>query len=76
MSVRCKLRLSYGSEEEARRILSSVETDNLGYVTSRLVGSTIISEIVADNIMSLVHTLDDYMSCLAVAEQVIEKNPL
>lgn len=70
------MRLPYGNEEEACKVLSSVEADNLGFVSSRLEGSTIVSEMVAENIMSLVHTLDDLMSCVAVAEQVIGRSPL
>lgn len=73
VKVTCLLTFSYGSEEEARRILSSVQTDNVDFVKTHLDGNSLVSEISADGLMSLLHTLNDYLSCLTVAEEIIGK---
>ncbi|MFQ6128239.1 MAG: KEOPS complex subunit Pcc1 [Thermoplasmata archaeon] len=73
MKVSCLIRFAYDSEEEAKNILSSIQTDNEGFVKTHLEGSSLVSEISAESILSLLHTLDDYMSCLTVAEEIIGK---
>ncbi|MFQ5909122.1 MAG: KEOPS complex subunit Pcc1 [Thermoplasmata archaeon] len=73
MKVNCLLRFDCESEEEAKRVLSSVHADNEGFVETHLEGSALVSEISAESIPSLLHTLDDYLSCLTVAEEIIGK---
>lgn len=73
VKVTCLLTFSYGTEEEAKKVLSSVQTDNVDFVKTHLEGSSIVSETSADGIMSLLHTLNDYLSCLTVAEEIIGK---
>lgn len=73
VKVTCLLTFSYDSEEEARKVLSSVQTDNVDFVKTHLEGTSLVSEISADGLMSLLHTLNDYLSCLAVAEDIIGK---
>lgn len=73
VKVTCQLTFSYDSEEEARKILSSVQTDNADFVKTHLEGTSFVSEISASGLMSLLHTLNDYLSCLAVAEEIIRK---
>ncbi|MFQ6107634.1 MAG: KEOPS complex subunit Pcc1 [Thermoplasmata archaeon] len=73
MKVHCSLRFTYESKEQAEEVLSSLLADNEGFVKARLEGSSLISEASAESIPSLLHTLNDYLSCLAVAEKIIEK---
>jgi tRNA threonylcarbamoyladenosine modification (KEOPS) complex Pcc1 subunit len=73
--VRCSLRLGFSSEAEARKILDAVELDNQGYVDTKVDGSSILADIKATSLNSLLHTLDDFLSCTSVAEKVISKKP-
>ncbi len=71
--VRCSLRLEFSSETDARKILDAVELDNQGYLVTKVDGSSILAEIEATSLNSLLHTLDDFLSCTSVAEKVISK---
>lgn len=71
--VRCGLRLEFSSGEEAIKILDAVELDNQGYVNTKVEGSSILADIEAASLNSLLHTLDDFLSCTSVAEKVISK---
>jgi len=73
VKVTCLMTFSYSSEGEAKKVLSSVQTDNVDFVKTHLEGSSLVSEMSADSVMSLLHTLNDYLSCLTVAEEVIGK---
>jgi len=73
--VRCSLRLEFSSETEARKILDAVELDNQGFVVTKVDGSSILADIGAASLNSLLHTLDDFLSCTSVAEKVIAKKP-
>jgi hypothetical protein len=73
MEVVCSLRFTYRSKEEAEGVLAAVQADNEEYVKTHVEGSSIVSEVVAKSIPSLMHSLDDYLSCLTVAEEIIEK---
>lgn len=72
MEVACTLEFTYPDQRMAEHILKTVEVDNQGYVEAVLEGSTIISKIRAKSLKSLLHTLDDYLSCITIAEKVAE----
>lgn len=61
------------SPGEAARILKAVELDNEDYISTKLEGNRILAEIRAPSLNSLLHTLDDFMSCTSVAEKVVTK---
>lgn len=71
--VRCSLRLEFSDPDQAQRVHKSVELDNAGYVTTRLDGNTIVAEIEASSLKSLLHTLDDFLSCTSVAEKIVSR---
>jgi tRNA threonylcarbamoyladenosine modification (KEOPS) complex Pcc1 subunit len=65
--------LEFASSDQAEHVHRSVELDNLGFVTTKLEGNMILAEIEAVSLNSLLHTLDDYLSCTSVAEKVASK---
>jgi len=69
--VTCNLRLEFSSGDEARKIHKAIELDNMGYIDTTVEGSCILAEIEASSLNSLLHTLDDFLSCTSVAEKVI-----
>lgn len=72
MKITCKLEFSYDSKEEAETIAKAVEVDNYQFVKTTLDGKRIISMAESKSIPSLIHTLDDFLACVGVAERVVE----
>jgi tRNA threonylcarbamoyladenosine modification (KEOPS) complex Pcc1 subunit len=72
MRVSCTLEFDYDSEEEAQAVAKAVEVDNEGFVKMDVEGKKIISTAESESISSLIHTLDDFLSCVSVAERVVE----
>jgi len=70
MRCRATLTLRFRTAREADAIASSVRPDDDGYVRTRRNGSTITAA--ADGPLSLLHTLDDYLACVSVAERTSE----
>jgi len=70
MKVRCRLRIEFKSEEEARCVNEALKIDNEGYISTKLNGKFIEAEIEASKIMSLLHTMDDFFSCLKEASEI------
>ena len=71
--VRCNLRIGFPSNEEASRVHRAIELDNQGYVSTRVDGDSILAEIEASSLNSLLHTLDDLLSCTTLAEKIVSK---
>ena len=72
MKISCKLDFDYESEDEAKAVLKAVEVDNYEFVKTTLDGKRIVSIVESDSIPSLIHTLDDYLACVSVAERVVK----
>lgn len=72
-SVKCSLVLEFADQNEAEKVHRSVELDNEGYVRSRVEGRTIIAEMEASSLKSLLHTLDDFLSCAGLAGNIVSK---
>ena len=73
MKVICKLEFSYDSKEEAEAIAKAVEVDNYQFVKTKLDGNRIVSIAESESIPSLIHTLDDFLACVGVAEKVVRR---
>ena len=71
--VRCSLRIGFLSSDEASRVHKAIELDNQGYVSTRVEGDSILAEIEASSLNSLLHTLDDLLSCTTLAEKIVSK---
>jgi hypothetical protein len=71
MKITCKLEFSYDSKEEAEAIAKAVEVDNYQFVNTKLEGKKIISTAESESIPSLIHTLDDFLACVGVAERIV-----
>ena len=73
MKVSCALEFDYDSEDEARAVANAVEVDNEGYVNMVVEGKRITATADADSIPSLIHTMDDFLACVSVAESVVKR---
>jgi hypothetical protein len=72
MKISCTLEFHYDSEEEAQAVARAVEVDNEGFVNMVVEGKQIKSTAESESISSLIHTLDDFLSCVSVAERVVK----
>jgi tRNA threonylcarbamoyladenosine modification (KEOPS) complex Pcc1 subunit len=70
---KCELTFEYRSPKEAELIAQAVKLDNPEFITLEIKGNTIHSTIKTSTINSMIHTLDDYLACLALAEKIVEK---
>ena len=73
MKINCNVKIEYKDIEEADKILKSIEVDNLDYIKSERKGKFINTEIESNSISSIIHTLDDYLACVSIAEKIIKK---
>lgn len=74
MKVDCIIEMRYNDKKTAENILKSVKVDDYNFVDSQLKDNIIVAQISADSIPSLLHTLDDYLSCLSIAEKIVNKH--
>ena len=72
MKIHCEILLEYESEEKAKNIEKALSIDNEGFITTKVEGNLVRGEIEGKSILSLLHTLDDFLSCLSVAERAME----
>ena len=69
--VTCTLVLGFQSEEHASKVLDTVESDNEGYVDAHLEECSMVAVMHAESLNSLLHTLDDFLACVSVADKII-----
>ena len=74
MKISCNLSIEYDDSKKAEKILRSIKVDDFDFVTSKLHDKMLEAEIRSKSVSSLLHTLDDYLACLSVAEKIVDKN--
>lgn len=72
MKARATLTLAYADAATAKAVAASVSPDDEGYLRTTRKGTVITASASADGPMSLLHTLDDYLACVSVAERTAE----
>ena len=72
MEASCLLELDLGTEERARNVNRSLELDNGDHARTWVEGSVLKMECQAKSLMSLLHTIEDLMACLKVADEMTE----
>jgi len=71
MKLHCRFIFQYSSPATAEKIRDSLEVDNYRFIHTKLDNDKLIAEIESDSLMSLLHTTEDYLSCLSTAENMI-----
>jgi len=74
MKVSCNLVIEYNSPEKAEKVLRSIKVDDFDFVSSKINGNRFEAVIESKSVPSLIHTLDDYLACISVAEKIVDKN--
>jgi len=71
VSVECRIEVELPDEEKAVEVARSISLDNGEYVKAEVIGRSIILTAVASSPASMLHTVEDLLACLKVAEAVI-----
>ena len=71
MTVACVLELEYENEAMASSIHRALAPDNEPFVKAEARGARVIAEMRAATPLKLLHTIEDYLACVAVAEQAV-----
>ena len=75
MTIECKLKITYPDKKTTEKILYSLNVDDVSFVTSTIKNQTQLHvHIQTKTLPSVLHTLDDYLACLTVAEKIVKKN--
>jgi tRNA threonylcarbamoyladenosine modification (KEOPS) complex Pcc1 subunit len=74
MDVTCNVVIEFDDAEKVKTVLKSIEVDNFHFVKSKINGKKLEAQIKASSVSSLLHTLDDYLACVSVAMNVVDKD--
>ena len=70
MKITCKMVFDYKNKKNAENIAKTVGVDNYIFVKTKTKENRIMSEIESNSIPSMLHTIDDYLACVGVAEKM------
>lgn len=73
MKILCTITLDFENEKKAKKILRSVQADDQGFVQSTAKGKILQAIIESTSVSSLIHTLDDYLACVSIANDIVHK---
>ena len=68
MAVETTIELDYGSEEEAIAVMEAIEPDNAPYAEAERYGSRLIIRARSSTAGQMLHTMEDLLACVKVAE--------
>jgi hypothetical protein len=74
MKAVCILTIDFENVKKAKKVLRSIQTDDHGFVKSKQRGKTLEAVVESTSIASLLHTLDDYLACISIADDIVNKN--
>jgi hypothetical protein len=72
VQVECRIELEYESERQAMNVASAISLDNGEYASTEVAGRRLIITSKAPSAPSMLHTIEDLMACLKVADQVVK----
>ncbi len=74
MKASCEVSVMYETSKQANLVLQAIEVDNLDFVQTTIIGTSLHARIESISVSSLLHTLDDYLACVSVAEKIVDKH--
>jgi len=75
MQVTCDISLDYKNKKEAELIQHALSVDDDIYVSSSIQNNSLHAHVASSSLSSMLHTLDDYLACVSIAEKIIKKEP-
>lgn len=73
MKCSFSLTLEFRDEETAKNVMHAVRLDNGEWITTRREGSRLHCFATSDTLGGLLHTAEDFLSCVSLAERVQKK---
>ena len=73
MKVSCTVALQFQSSEQAKNVFEAVHIDDASFMNTTINKNVMEARIQTHSISSMIHTLDDLLSCVQIAENVIKK---
>lgn len=74
MQASCDIVIDFDDVDKVKTVLRSIEVDDLNFVKSKADGKRLKAHLEGESVSSLLHTLDDYLACVSVAEKIVDKN--
>jgi len=72
VTVDCVIELEYATPEEAAAVLAAISPDNEPYAEAELDGSKVIVRSRSGTAPQMLHTMEDLLACVKVAEEVVQ----
>lgn len=72
MYIKAEIILSYDNDKKAKYVQNVIKIDDGIFVTSKVKKNNIHAHIENDSLSSFLHTIDDYLNCVSVAEKILE----
>jgi tRNA threonylcarbamoyladenosine modification (KEOPS) complex Pcc1 subunit len=72
MNCKCEIIIEFDSKEKVKNVRKSIEVDNFDFVKSKVIGNKLEAHIKANSISSILHTIDDYLACISVANNIVD----
>ena len=70
MKMKCTFVFEYPDKKTASIIQESLRLDNKDYISTTIRGNILKAEVATSSIPSLLHTINDFLACITVAEQL------
>lgn len=71
MSVYCEIVLEYDDERDAIAVMEAISPDNAPYAEATRDGRRVTIRSRSDACPQMLHTMEDLLSCLKVAEETV-----
>lgn len=73
MKITCDITLTYDTEQQAQQVYEAVSVDDASFMNSTRNKRSIQTLIQTKTIPSMLHTADDFLSCVRIAEKITEE---
>jgi len=72
MQVQCVIELDYNNHDDAEKVAKSISLDNGLYAQTEVRGKKLFLTASATSAPSMLHTLEDLLSCVKVADEMVK----
>ncbi len=74
MPISCQLRFTYPNPTMAQQLATAIGVDDCAGIVTLREDRTVVCDITTETIQSLLHTLNDLLPCVQLAESVRSGN--
>ncbi len=73
MKVTCTLKLQFETQKKAKNVFNSIHTDDASFMNTNINNNVMETIIETRSLSSMLHTIDDFLSCIQIAENIIKE---